>query len=447
MGGAGAFAAGSIATASSDRVTATAGVNVRSGPGTNYDILGGLYPGYTVSVRGAARNGWTPITFNGREAWVSTKYLRKVGTSVKAPAATGTAAIRTLRTSTALNVRTGPSTTSKIVKVLPRGATVSTTGKTSKGFSEVTYAGDLRWVSTQYLKATEPGATAQGVSTRYTTTVLDIRSVSTTKYKKLGEIPKGAKVTITGVQQDGRAQIVWGKGVAWVTAKYLKTSASSAGTGAGSTAPSTRLPKITGSRYATTALMIRTTPEAKFANLGDVPRGTKLPITGVSKNGRAQIVYKGAVRWVTGQYLARSKPTSSSGGSGGTSGTPSNSISGSGLTNLKPNTKALLNRIRVQFPQFRTFYGVRPDSIPDHPSGRALDSMLPGDYRSASSNASGKALAEWAKNNANALHIEYIIFDQRIWNINRAGEGWRYMANRGSDNANHKNHVHITVYN
>ena len=44
------------------------------------------------------------------------------------------------------------------------------------------------------------------------------------------------------------------------------------------------------------------------------------------------------------------------------------------------------------------------------------------------------------------LGIEYVIWNQQIWNIQRDAEGWRYMADRGGDSANHKNHVHITVY-
>jgi hypothetical protein len=30
--------------------------------------------------------------------------------------------------------------------------------------------------------------------------------------------------------------------------------------------------------------------------------------------------------------------------------------------------------------------------------------------------------------------------------VQRDKEGWRYMAGRGSDSANHKNHVHVTVF-
>jgi hypothetical protein len=39
-----------------------------------------------------------------------------------------------------------------------------------------------------------------------------------------------------------------------------------------------------------------------------------------------------------------------------------------------------------------------------------------------------------------------VIWDQHIWNIERNGEGWRFMASRGNPTANHKDHVHVTVY-
>ena len=40
-----------------------------------------------------------------------------------------------------------------------------------------------------------------------------------------------------------------------------------------------------------------------------MPAGTKLSITGVVKNGRAQIVYNNAARWVTAKYLSTTKPS------------------------------------------------------------------------------------------------------------------------------------------
>lgn len=56
-------------------------------------------------------------------------------------------------------------------------------------------------------------------------------------------------------------------------------------------------------------------------------------------------------------------------------------------------------------------------------------------------------LSRWAAANAGPLKVQYVIFEQRIWNISRASEGWRWMADRGSRTANHYDHVHISIQN
>jgi hypothetical protein len=71
--------------------------------------------------------------------------------------------------------------------------------------------------------------------------------------------------------------------------------------------------------------------------------------------------------------------------------------------------------------------------------------MIP-NYTSAAGQALGYQVADWAKINARQLGVNYVIWHQHIWNIERDAEGWRYMADRGGDSANHINHVHITVY-
>ncbi len=45
-----------------------------------------------------------------------------------------------------------------------------------------------------------------------------------------------------------------------------------------------------------------------------------------------------------------------------------------------------------------------------------------------------------------ALGVSYVIYSQRIWSVERAGEGWRGMSNRGSATANHYDHVHVSVF-
>ena len=53
-------------------VTANSGLNVRSGAGTNYSIVGGLSKGTKVTVYEES-NGWSRI---GRGQWVSSQYLK-----------------------------------------------------------------------------------------------------------------------------------------------------------------------------------------------------------------------------------------------------------------------------------------------------------------------------------------------------------------------------------
>jgi len=57
-----------------EAATATAAVNVRSGPGTGYSVLDTLTPGEYVSVRGCS-GGWCYITHPGPDGWVSANYI------------------------------------------------------------------------------------------------------------------------------------------------------------------------------------------------------------------------------------------------------------------------------------------------------------------------------------------------------------------------------------
>lgn len=109
------------------------------------------------------------------------------------------------------------------------------------------------------------------------------------------------------------------------------------------------------------------------------------------------------------------------------------------LGKVQPQTAALANTLGPKF-RIKTVGGYRAhDPFPDHPSGLALDFMVYGDR------ATGQRLADYASQHADELGIQYLIWYQHIWNIDRADEGWRAMADRGSPTANHQDHVHITL--
>ena len=55
-------------------------------------------------------------------------------------------------------------------------------------------------------------------------------------------------------------------------------------------------------------------------------------------------------------------------------------------------------------------------------------------------------VAEFVRANYQELGVNYVMYAQRIWSVDRASEGWRYVEDRGSVTANHYDHVHVTTY-
>lgn len=113
------------------------------------------------------------------------------------------------------------------------------------------------------------------------------------------------------------------------------------------------------------------------------------------------------------------------------------------LDKVQPQTAALANTLGPKFG-IKTIGGYRPPAqeqydLNGHPAGLALDFMVYGDR------ATGQRLADYAQQHADELGIQYLIWYQHIWNIDRADEGWRAMADRGSPTANHQDHVHISL--
>lgn len=85
-----------------------------------------------------------------------------------------------------------------------------------------------------------------------------------------------------------------------------------------------------------------------------------------------------------------------------------------------------------------TVYGYRQSSTSDHGKGLAADFMV---YSNAHK---GSHIARFAKRHHRQLNVTYVIWNQEIWSVARASEGWRPMADAGSDTANHKDHVHVS---
>jgi len=191
-------------------------------------------------------------------------------------------------------------------------------------------------------------------------------------------------------------------------------------------------PEVVGTRYATAPLNVRTTPEADAKVVTVLDPGTKVRITDQKDGDYRQILHKDQTRWVTAEYLSKSKPAPRPAG-------PSSAAcaSGSGVERgLTANAVAVHRAVCNAFPSVTSYGGVRGGGGA-HGSGRALDIMVSG--------STGDQIAAYVRANAGQLGVSEVIWKQRIWTVQRSGEGWRRMSDRGSATANHYDHVHVTT--
>jgi hypothetical protein len=73
---AGAALLGMSGAAFAAEAMATTDLNVRSGPGTGYPVIGVLGSGQSTTIRGCLQSGtWCAISQGGEEGWVSARYL------------------------------------------------------------------------------------------------------------------------------------------------------------------------------------------------------------------------------------------------------------------------------------------------------------------------------------------------------------------------------------
>lgn len=119
---------------------------------------------------------------------------------------------------------------------------------------------------------------------------------------------------------------------------------------------------------------------------------------------------------------------------------------------LKPDALRTLRCTKKHFPMITTIGGYYFSTSGEHPLYRAVDVMIP-DYQTPEGKRLGDEIADWLKANWRQLGIMYIIWQERIWSVQRADEGWRQCGgasascyNGPDDSAAHRNHVHVSVY-
>lgn len=141
---------------------ATERVNVRTGPGTKYGIVGVLDAGEQVKLIGYSGK-WSQVVYRGQVAYVFTKYL---GTYAPTNPTQPTQPTQptwgtTLYTTTNLNLRKGPGTKYGLIGTIRVGTAVTFVEK-SGNWSKVVCGDYTGYVFTKYLTGTAPAGYVPG---------------------------------------------------------------------------------------------------------------------------------------------------------------------------------------------------------------------------------------------------------------------------------------------
>ena len=195
--------------------------------------------------------------------------------------------------------------------------------------------------------------------------------------------------------------------------------------------------------WTTAPLNLWSTPGTDAAKQGVLDEATKVLVTGRKAAGRVEVVLDGRARWVTSGYLTDDNPqrdgsrdAGSPDGAAAAEPTLGGSCTNGSSVDGGPNVLAVHEAVCAAFPELTSYGTYRSDG--EHSQGLAIDIMVSG--------SRGWEVAEFVRAHYSELGVNYVMYAQRIWSVDRAGEGWRYVEDRGSVTANHYDHVHVTTY-
>ncbi|MGM8297505.1 SH3 domain-containing protein [Clostridium perfringens] len=319
-------------------------LNVRTSPNENGQVIGTLHKNDKVNVLDKSIDGWYKIDFNGRRAYVSSKYVNlisyktnEVKTEVKKEPIEGTGKVNI---NTALNVRQASTTNSRIIGSLKGGEKVNIISE-SNGFYKIEFNNSYGYVYSKYIskdgdsekvqvvkqeevkkekvdeskkeaKAT-PKAEPMVLAVRSlnktgivnVSSSLNVRSSASTSSKVIGSLSGNTKVTIIG--EEGAFYKIEYKGShGYVAKEYVKDVTESNNSNQGtqtSEKPSTpESTEKTGVVNVSSSLNVREGASTSSKVIGSLSGNTKVTIVG-EEGAFYKIEYKGSHGYVAKEYV------------------------------------------------------------------------------------------------------------------------------------------------
>jgi bifunctional autolysin len=194
------------------------------------------------------------------------------------------------RTTSSLNLRTGPGVRRRVILVMPSGAMVTSLDKSKNGFRYVSYQGTKGWAFADYLEITNGGSSDE-VPVPYgnlqTTDSVNFRWQPSLSSSIIQVLPAGTVVDAFDVFENGFQMVGYAQIAGWVHTDYLGSVEGPLG----------------GYVVTTTALNLRA--EANFSSrvLTVMPKGAKALRGDVIANDFLNVTYNGKSGWAHRDYL------------------------------------------------------------------------------------------------------------------------------------------------
>lgn len=193
--------------------TVTTDANFRSGPSTSHSIISVIPQGATFTLNAQEQNNFYSVNYKGTNGWVYAPLIVPAGSTGPDPVIIGTA-----RTTAYVNLRSGPSTSNTVLRVVASGVTVQISDTVKNGFRYVIHDGLAGWIADQYLSQ---GGSQPGGETFTTTAYLNLRAEPSTSAKVLLVMPSGAVVQALSGTAPGWRQVSYKGTTGWASTNYL----------------------------------------------------------------------------------------------------------------------------------------------------------------------------------------------------------------------------------
>lgn len=227
----------------------------------------------------------------------------------------------------ALNMRSGASTTTGIIGVLYKGASVTINGTSGSWYKVTATVGGAKksgYVHSDYINmggsSINTSVTGQGV---VNVNGLNVRSGPSTSSSVIGSVGSGTKVTIKEKLGDWykvSLNLYGSSKEAYVYAQYVtKTSSSQGSAGSSGTNAGTSSSASSGTGIVNTAaLNVRSGPSTSYTRIDCISQGTEVTLLGET-NGWYKIKVGGKTGYASAQYITKKSGGSSGGSNSGSS--------------------------------------------------------------------------------------------------------------------------------